>query len=320
MWKYEFDTTPIQLIEEESNKVYIKRDDLIPFSFGGNKVRIANEYMRHLKEKKCNCMVAYGNSRSNLCRVIANMCVQEKIECYVISPIEDDEQYIETNNSMIVENIVKEIIPCRKSEVPTVIETTLNRIRKNGKKPYFIYDEENEKCTMNAYIEAFKEIKEYEEKEKIYFDYIFLASGTATTQSGLICGKILNEDEEKKIIGISIARKKKKGESVIRKNVEEYLLNKKLSCNINKSEIQFIDDYILNGYGKYNEEIKEVIREQLYKNGIPLDPTYTGKAFWGMQEYIKKNRIVDKNILFIHTGGAPLFFDNIKLILKEEKK
>ena len=41
--------------------------------------------------------------------------------------------------------------------------------------------------------------------------------------------------------------------------------------------------------------------------GIPLDETYTGKAFMGMSEYIYE--ISDKNILFIHTGGTPLFFD-----------
>ena len=44
--------------------------------------------------------------------------------------------------------------------------------------------------------------------------------------------------------------------------------------------------------------------------GIPLDATYTGKAFMGMTEYIKG--ISNKNILFIHTGGTPLFFDVLR--------
>lgn len=34
--------TPIQGYGE--NSFYIKRDDLLPFSFGGNKVRIAQEF------------------------------------------------------------------------------------------------------------------------------------------------------------------------------------------------------------------------------------------------------------------------------------
>ena len=47
-------------------------------------------------------------------------------------------------------------------------------------------------------------------------------------------------------------------------------------------------------------------------NGIPLDPTYTGKAFWGMLQYLKDHGIRGKRILFLHTGGTPLFFDLLK--------
>lgn len=89
MFKDQIEPTSVQLIEKGKNNIYMKRDDLIPFSFGGNKVRIAYEYINGLKEKKCTCMVAYGNSRSNLCRAVANMCNIYNIDCYVISPIED---------------------------------------------------------------------------------------------------------------------------------------------------------------------------------------------------------------------------------------
>lgn len=54
----------------------------------------------------------------------------------------------------------------------------------------------------------------------------------------------------------------------------------------------------------------------LSNNSIILDPIYTGKAFYGMCEYIKKENIKGKNILFIHTGGMPLFFHHgIKFIM-----
>ncbi len=78
--------------------------------------------------------------------------------------------------------------------------------------------------------------------------------------------------------------------------------------------INFIDDYILDGYGSYNDDIVNVIKDTLIKEGIPLDTTYTGKGFWGMKEYIKKHQITGKNILFIHTGGTPLFFDDFRSI------
>ncbi|MFP3649044.1 hypothetical protein SB822_60415, partial [Paraburkholderia sp. SIMBA_054] len=73
----------------------------------------------------------------------------------------------------------------------------------------------------------------------------------------------------------------------------------------------FTDEYIVNGYGSYNDDILKTIKESLIKDGVPLDATYTGKAFWGMKKYIESNQIKDKRILFIHTGGTPLFFDEL---------
>ena len=82
--------------------------------------------------------------------------------------------------------------------------------------------------------------------------------------------------------------------------------------SVDKEAIQaatiFIDDYT-SGYGKDDKRVTDTIETVLKTYGIPLDATYTGKAFMGMSEYIEQNKIKDKNILFIHTGGTPLFFD-----------
>ena len=72
------------------------------------------------------------------------------------------------------------------------------------------------------------------------------------------------------------------------------------------------DSYIGPGYGQGNEEIRQTIREMLIHNGIPMDATYTGKAYAGMKKYIKEHGIY--NILFIHTGGVPLFFDELRFL------
>lgn len=308
-----FDITPIQLIDKNINNIYMKRDDLLPFSFGGNKVRIAYEYIEDLKNNGYTCMIAYGNSRSNLCRVLSNLCYINNIDCYVLSPIEDGEEYIETCNSIIVKKLAKQIITCSKSEVPVQIENLINNLKSRGEKPYYIYEEDKIMCAIDAYVKTYEEIKLYEIMNNIYFDYIFLASGTGATQSGLICGKIKNKDENRKIVGISVARNTKRGKEVIDKNIKLYINNDNIDIS---TMYEFVDDYILEGYGKYSKQIQITIKEMLFKNGIALDLTYTGKAYWGMSEYIKKNRINGKNILFIHTGGTPLFFDNIKKIIE----
>ena len=77
------------------------------------------------------------------------------------------------------------------------------------------------------------------------------------------------------------------------------------------SLIHFTDRYSLGGYGKYDAGLLAKLADLLYKEGIGLDPIYSGKAFFGMLDYLKDNNISGKKILFINTGSAPLFFDKL---------
>ena len=92
------------------------------------------------------------------------------------------------------------------NEVSYTIEKTLESLKNSGKKPYFIQGGGHGNLGTRAYVDCYEEIKEYEKENGITFDYIFFASGTGTTQAGLVCGKLINNDN-RKIVGISIARK-----------------------------------------------------------------------------------------------------------------
>ena len=84
--------------------------------------------------------------------------------------------------------------------------------------------------------------------------------------------------------------------------------------NLVDKKVNFIDKYILSGYGNYDKSIIETIKYSMRNYGIPMDTTYVGKAFCGMNDYIEDNKIRNKKILFIHTGGTPLFFDDLEVI------
>lgn len=71
-------------------------------------------------------------------------------------------------------------------------------------------------------------------------------------------------------------------------------------------------EYNLGGYGIYDQEVLGVSRHMLEENGIPLDPIYTAKAFLGMLKLLEDRNVHGENVLFVHTGGLPLFFDSIR--------
>lgn len=291
------------------NALYVKREDLIPFSFGGNKARKAELFFEEIDRGGFDCIVTYGSGSSNHCRVVANMAAARGLSCYIISPEEASER---TYNSAMMELFGAEITVCPVQSVSATIDGKLAALKAEGRNPYFIAGGGHGNIGTQAYVDCYGEIRRFEKENNIHFDYIFHASGTGTTQAGLVCGQLIERDT-RRIVGISIARRAPRGRDVVLQSVRDYL--EAYRVRVSEEEIQsatvFVDDYIGGGYGARSEAVDRVIRETMIKYGLPLDPTYTGKAFAGMLDYVGRKTIQGKKILFIHTGGTPLFFDGI---------
>ncbi len=305
--------TSIALVTEiQQNNVYIKRDDLLPFSFGGNKARKAVYFFREIENGGFDAVVTYGSSSSNHCRIISNMAKGRNIPCYVISPREASEA---TYNSKMMELFDANITTVPVDEVSTTIENKLNELKEKGLTPYFIPGGGHGNLGTQAYVDCYEEILQFEKEKAIFFDYIFLASGTGTTQAGLVCGQLIHKDK-RNIVGISIARKNPRGRQVVLDSVREYLEEQGVhaSDDVISDATIFIDTYTGAGYARDSEAIQETIRTMIGQHGIPMDSTYTAKAYTGMLNYMEKENIRAKNVLFIHTGGTPLFFDDLKVL------
>ena len=317
------------------NLFYIKRDDMIPFSFGGNKARKAAEFYREIKDSDIDVIMTYGSNSSNHCRIIANMAAAMGLSCHIISPEENREILY---NTRLVEQFGAVIETCPVSKVAETIANRIQAYKKEGRKPYFITGGGHGNPGTESYVKAYREIESWEEENGIYFDYIFHASGTGATQAGLVCGQLLTQAqwEERKasgrekeadfaglkaekpnrraaaqIVGISIAREENRGREVVKDSIREYL-GKKFDTLYREESLIFTDQYRLGGYGKYTDEVAFVIDKVMMQEGIPMDTTYVGKAFWGMLKFLEDNRIEGKRVLFIHTGGTPLFFDKLE--------
>lgn len=303
-------------IRVNSNNIYIKREDLVPYSFGGNKARKGLNFKIDIKNGNYNSVVTYGSSSSNHSRVISNLAASMGIPSYIISPSEDK---IVTNNSKIMELLGSKVIYAPLDRISETIDLTIKNLEKEGLKPYFIPGGGHDDLGTLAYISVYNQILEFEREFNLKFDYIYFASGTGGTHAGLEVGKLLNNGNHD-IVGISIGRDKSRGVKPIQDAINSMISrsNINLSKDVVERELNFEDKYLLQGYGAYNEEIKNVIKNVLIKDGIPLDATYTGKAFWGMLNDIKEKDMKDKNILFIHTGGTPLFFDDLEDLCHED--
>ena len=273
--------TPIQYLGTGpgGQRIYIKRDDLLGFSFGGNKCRIAKVLLQDMKEKGCDFFVSYGSRKSNLNRVVGTLCKAENIPCLVITALEDGEKE-DTFNSRILERMEIQSVFCDKSHVRETVEQTLADLREKRYHPYYIYGDStgkgNESAVRKAYAAAYEEIRQWEKQNKA-------ASG------------------QEQIIGISVARNAARGAVEVAR-----------FAGVPVDQVCFLDEYLCDGYGKYEEEIERTIEHVMEQYGIPLDPTYTGKAFTGMMKWLETHGNDGDPVLFIHTGGTPLYFDFIE--------
>ena len=306
---------------EDSNELYIKREDLLPFSMGGNKVRIAEAFFRDMKQKGCSSMIIYGSRHSNLCRVLSALCRSRGGPCVMICSHEGGEEGGIRKNTVLVDWTGTEIVHCRKQEIAAAVEDVMKRLTAEGKTPYYIFGNKygtgNEGTAASAYAEAYREILEYEGRQGFSFDYIFLPSGTGATQSGLICGKLLMGGRAS-VMGVMISsREYERAREVIREGIVSYFERAgKILPGDYQQEIHLLDQYRQEGYGKYDKRIEDCIREVYCRDGVALDPVYTAKAFWGMKEYLREKQVKGKKVLFLHTGGGPLFYD---YLTKREK-
>ena len=302
----------IEFVQEYcGSRIYMKRDDKIPFSFGGNKVRIAGELFDDIRKGGYTAVISYGSASSNMNRAIADTAKLNNIKCYCI--IKKEPGAAETENERLVKLSGAEIIYCGGNDVKACVEAVIDKAVSEGYKPYYIYGDStgkgNEAALMRASYKEYGEILDYEGESDIEFDAIVLTVGTDMTISGLAAAMSDSLAEGKKahsckLVGISAARSRESVMSHIGEDMKSFFGGDGQRIRV-LPEIK--DEYLCGGYGKYNEHIEAVIRE-VESKGILLDPCYTGKSWWGMLSEIEKGGICG-NILFIHTGGYPVYLD-----------
>ncbi len=302
------------------SEIYIKRDDLIPFSYGGNKVRIAEELLKDLREKGCTALISYGSETSNMNRAAADLAAREGLKCYVVMKREDPYDGPahtlldrEPENKRLVTLSGAEVLPCTASEVRERVEEAFARAEAAGEKPYYIFGDStghgNELTLMRASRLEYAEIADYTAETGIRFDYLVLTVGTCMTISGLAAA-MAETASDTKLVGFSSAREAGKIRQLILGNLK-LQMPERGEEELAKLLPEIRDEYLCGGYGCFTDEVEETILSTWKSYGVPLDPVYTGKSFYGLQQEIEKGRIRGR-VLFIHTGGYPLWQDFAK--------
>lgn len=278
--------------------LYVKRDDLFPLPGGGSKARKMNYILNKEVRNEYNAIVTTGSNQSNHLRAAALWA--SMLGWKIICIVHDEEPYLFEGNLKIVRLVGAELRFVDKQFVKEAMDIAMDDLREEGYNPFYIWGGGHSVEGAFAYYEAIKELVAQLKGKGI--DYLFVPSGTGTTQAGIEIG-VRQFMPNCKVIGVSVAREKQKGEKAVLESMES--LNKFLNNSLKiVGGIGFDDRWIGDGYEGVYPELLEIIGWAAKKEGLILDPTYTGKAFYALCEYVKNKTIQPKaNVLFWHTGG-----------------
>src|SRR5690554_3980083 len=220
------------------------RDDLYPFLGGGNKGRKMDYIAKDIFLKDANAIVTTGGIQSNHCRAVAVFAAMNGMKCSLVLHGSEEQFYKQTGNAKIMRLSGANIIfVSNASEIGTTMDNEMNNYTQNGYIPYYLWGGGHTMEGGLAYIDAVEELKKYSIKNNWIPDYIFHASGTGSTQSGIMAGldkaKIVNT----KVIGISVGRNSKQATRVVKEFYEDLCSYYKLEMTHRESIV--LDDYLM---------------------------------------------------------------------------
>jgi D-cysteine desulfhydrase family pyridoxal phosphate-dependent enzyme len=304
--------------------LWIKRDDLTGLAFGGNKTRKIEYVMADAIEQNCDVVITWGGVQSNWCRQVAAAARKCGLGVILVLLKKPGSPNVLDGNLLVdfLCDAEVDVIEMEQSDGKVdfsaaweTVESLAARERSAGRKPYVVSigasllaGSMTRPLGAVAYVNAALEIMEQSEQLSVSFQSIVLATGSGSTQAGLITGaSLLGWDA--RVIGISVsdnaATMQHDTELISQQTLREF----GVSFNLPSDEFRIFDHYIDGGYGVLNRVTAEALRLLAQTEGLLLDPVYSGRAMVGLFDLLKKGIIrPGENVIFLHTGGTPALF------------
>lgn len=287
-------------------RLLIKRDDYTGLAFGGNKVRKLEFEMADAVRKGADVIVTSGALQSNHARSTAVAARKLGVEAVLVLREEEPEEY---DGNLLLDHVFGadvRFVRVDWAESGKVIKKILEELREERRTPYFVPF--SSPLGSVGYVNAVLELLDQSKSAGIKIDKVVHAAGSGGTQAGLVVGnRALKSGID--VVGISVEPDfdwlHKQTVEIAGGCVE--LLG--LGFSVSEGDVTLLREYVGEGYGVVTREVKDAIRLVAEKEGILLDPVYTGKAMAGLVDLVGRGYFdVGETVVFVHTGGTPAVF------------
>ncbi len=293
---------------------YVKRDDCTGLAFGGNKVRQLEFYLGEARAQGADTVLITGAVQSNFVRTAAAAAARLGMDCHV--QLEErvakpDPEYRNSGNVLLDRMLGATLHSYAQGEDEAGADRRLHEIADElaaaGRKPYVIPLAPGHKpLGALGYVDAAREILAQLEDRGLRIDEVVVASGSGATHAGLLFG-LRALGSAIRVTGICVRRAAGIQRDRIVARCAEIADLLGTASVVDPEDVVTADDWLAPGYGQLNAPTIRAIDLAARCEALILDPVYTGKVLAGAIRRAEESG-PDRNILFIHTGGAPAAF------------
>jgi L-cysteate sulfo-lyase len=276
----------------------VKRDDAIPFGFGGNKVRKLQLVVARALAEGADTLITTGGVQSNHARATAAVAARMGLACVLVANGTPPAR--PTANALLDWLLGAEVryVGSRDARAPAM-EDAASELRKQGRRPFVIPLGASTPLGAAAYALAVTELLAQIPAP----DLIVVPTSSGGTLAGIITGCRLHglptrvvgvsADDPSAAIATEIGR--------ILEGLEERLGTPR--GTLSDAPIEIDAGFVGQGYGLPTPQSTEAIELCARREALFLDPTYTAKAMAGLIARARSGALETGTTLFWHTGG-----------------
>ena len=297
-------------------ELWIKREDLLPLAFGGNKLRNLEFLIGEALAEGADTLVTSGRRWSNHCRLTAAAGAHAGLAVHLVLSGPPAEALDPVRHSPA--RSIDELLGARVIQLPTAdrgardatVAAIAGQIRGTGGRPYVIPVGGTGLPGAAGQVLAADELMAQASSAGAMPDVIVLPSATGGTQAGLLAGLRAGESHAA-VLGVLVART----DAELRPHIAATLatLGQLLQRAVAEHEIELDADQLGAGYGVRTSAGDAATELLAQSEGILVDPIYTAKALAALISGARSGRWDGRRVVFWHAGGTPGLFEPLDI-------
>lgn len=290
-----------------SARLWIKREDLLPLAFGGNKLRNLEFLVGAALADGADTLVTVGRRWSNHARLTAAAGAKAGLEVHLVlsGPTTDPiNPGIELDE--LLGATVHQATTADRAERAALLERIVENLRARRRRVAVIGVGGSGVTGVLGQVLAAFELADQAAALGFEPDDVVLPSATGGTHAGLLVG-LRTAGLRTDVYGIAVTPPDDVGPAVVRL-VDELGVMDGLAT-VSPDELHLDASQLGAGYGVPTGAATEATRLLARTEGILVDPIYTAKALAGLIELVRSGSLDDHDVVFWHAGGTPGLFE-----------